>query len=100
MKKFLTVSLLFAVSAMAESMTGYISDSHCGAAHTADKPNEACVKKCIKGGSDAVFVKDGKVYKIADTSKDKVMPLIGQKVKVDGNIQGDTLTVESIEAGS
>ena len=46
---------------MAGSMTGYISDAKCAAAHNVDKPDEACVKRCVKGGQAAVFVSDGKV---------------------------------------
>ena len=102
MRKFLASSLFFAVSAMAGSMTGYISDAKCAAAHNADKPNEACVKRCVGRGEAAVFVSDGKVYKIADASKSKVTDHLGHKVKVDGNVEGDTITIETIsmESGS
>ena len=101
MKKILAVSLLFGASAMAATMTGVISDSMCGAKH-ADKLNAACVKKCVEGGAAAVFVSNGKVYKIADASKDKVSDHLGQKVKVQGSVEGDTVTIESVsaEAGS
>ena len=99
MKKLIAVSLLFAAGAMAETMTGVISDSKCGAMH-ADKLNAACVKSCIKRGAAAVFVSDGKVYKISEDSKDKVTPHLGEKVKVDGNVDGDTITITSIESGS
>ena len=87
---------------MAGSMTGYISDSKCAAAHNADKPNEACVKRCVGRGETAVFVSEGKVYKIADVSKSKVTDHLGHKVKVDGNVEGDTITIETIsmESGS
>jgi hypothetical protein len=99
MKKMLAVSAIFAFGAMAESMTGYISDAHCGAKHAEDG-NAACVKACVKRGAAAVFVSDGKVYKVADSSKDKVADHLGQKVKVDGKVEGDTITIESVEAGS
>ena len=55
MKKLLAVSALFAIGAMAETMNGYISDAHCGAKHSAEAPNEACVKSCAKRGTPAVF---------------------------------------------
>ncbi len=97
MKRFFAASMLFAVCAMAESMTGVIGDSKCGDAHEA-KLNAACVKKCVQGGADAVFLHDGKVYKIASDSKDKVTDYLGQKVKVDGNIEGDTVTINSVSA--
>lgn len=102
MRKLFAASLFLGVSAMAASMTGYISDSKCASAHNADKPNEACVKRCVKGGQEAVFVSDGKVYKIAEDSKSKVADHLGHKVKVDGNVEGDTVTIETIsmESGS
>jgi uncharacterized hydantoinase/oxoprolinase family protein len=99
MKKFFAVSALFAISAMAETMTGVISDEHCGAKH-ADASGAACIKSCVKQGAAVVFVSDGKVYKIADSSKDKVANHLGEKVKVDGNFEGDTVTIDSITAES
>jgi hypothetical protein len=95
----LTVCSAFALSAMAATMTGYISDSHCQAKHMDGSEKSAkCVAACIKGGSDAVFVdaKDSKVYKITD--KSKVMDYLGKKVKVDAAVEGDTVTVNSVEA--
>ncbi len=99
MKKILVTALLFGVTAMAETMTGVISDSMCGAKH-AEKLNAACVKKCVGGGASAVFVSDGKVYKIADSSKDKVADHLGEKVNVNGSLKGDTVTIETISTAS
>jgi len=99
MKKILVAALLFGVTAMAETMTGVISDSNCGAKH-GEKLNAACVKKCVEGGASAVFVSDGKVYKIADSSKDKVADHLGEKVKVGGSLKGDTVTIETISMDS
>ena len=92
---------LFSLSAFAEEFNAYISDSKCGAKHAADM-NSKCVMNCVKGGADAVAVVGDKVYKIADASKDKVADHLGHKVKVDGNVEGDTITIESIsmESGS
>jgi len=99
MKKFLASSLLLAVSAMAESMSGYIIDKNC-----ATKPamfgNEACAKKCIKGGAPAVFASGDKVYNIDAASKDKVADHVGHKVKIDGKVKGDTIMIESISMDS
>ncbi|MDQ6676552.1 MAG: DUF5818 domain-containing protein [Acidobacteriota bacterium] len=96
MKKIIvsaTIVMSFtALSAFAESMTGYISDSKCGAKHA--EGNAECSAKCIKGGATAVFVSDGKVYKLDDTSK--VDAHIGHKVTIDGDVKGDTITVKSV----
>jgi hypothetical protein len=102
MKKFLIVSAaaagLASVSAFGEQLTGYVSDSHCGKAHNkVSEANTACIKKCVGSGSDPVLVSDGKVMKFDAASKDKVSSLLGEEVKVDGTVQGDVITVSSIE---
>lgn len=98
MKKLMVVSSLFAFSAMAASMNGYISDSMCGAKHATDM-NGDCVKGCVKKGAEPVFVSEGKVYKIAAASQSKVTSHLGEKVKVNGKVSGDTITIKSVSAG-
>ncbi len=39
---------VFALSAMADEMKGYISDSKCGAKHVKDH-NAKCIEGCVKG---------------------------------------------------
>ncbi|HEY6392028.1 MAG TPA: hypothetical protein VIX89_12165 [Bryobacteraceae bacterium] len=101
MKKLWMVTSLasfFAAGAMAASLTGTISDAACGAKHAAASESDtACVQRCIKRGEAPVFISGGKVYKISADSKDKVMSNLGQKVTVTGKIDGDTVTVESVE---
>lgn len=103
MKKFVAISMMlafvFAMSAMADTWTGVISDSKCGAAH-ATKMNAKCVESCVKGGQAPVLVSDGKVLKIDDASKEKVMPHLGHKVKVTGTEKDGTVMIESIEMAS
>lgn len=72
--KFLVVVLalssmpVMAADMNAAKVSGYISDSKCGAMHNGSAPNAACVKKCIDGGAKAVFVDDATktVYTIDD----------------------------------
>src|ERR1700733_10465452 len=73
MKLFLVVLALSTVPALAADMSaakvsGYISDSMCGAKHNGSAPDAACVKKCIGGGAKPVFVDDAskRVYTIDD----------------------------------
>ncbi len=93
------VVLLFCAATLSladNSMTGYISDSHCGA-KGAKEGHAECVTKCVKEhGAKYVFVddKDHKVYNIADQSK--VADHAGHHVTVQGKVEGDTLTVDSI----
>jgi hypothetical protein len=105
MKTLLTVLVLSAlgtVSAFAGEFTGYVSDTKCaasnakaGAASEWVKPAafEECAKKCIQEGSAMVFVtSDNKIVKISAAAMPKIMPLLGHKVTLTGEINGDTLT--------
>src|SRR5437588_12867076 len=94
----LALAPLFSISAIAAEFTGYVIDQSC-AGKPAMKGNEACARKCIKGGSPAVLLTaDEKVYKLDD--QEKAVEHAGQKVKVSGTLNGDNLQVESITVDS
>jgi hypothetical protein len=97
MKRFLAASLLFAVSAVAENLNGYIIDKNCSG-KAAMLGNEACAKSCIKRGAPAVLVSGDKVYTIDADSQAKAIELAGKKVKVDAKVAGDTIKINSIAA--
>jgi len=98
-KTFATAGMFlafFAVSAFAESLTGTISDEHCGAKHTAATEKDmACAKKCVDGGAAAVFISGDKVYKI--DNQEAVKDHVGHKVTIDGKMTGDTIHVDSVK---
>lgn len=103
MKKLVMASVLSvslgSVVALADEMSGYISDSHCGAAHTSvSAANTKCVEGCLKKGSDPVLVSDGKVIQLDADSKEKAKAFAGKSVKVDGTMAGDALKINSISA--
>lgn len=80
------------------TMNGYISDSHCGAAHSSPSADATkCVKSCLSHGSAPVLVSEGKVYKLKG-EEDTVKGLAGENVTVKGTVDGDTITVTSVEA--
>jgi len=90
--------LVFWIGALAADFTGYIIDESC-ASKPAMKGNEACARKCIKGGSPAVLLaEDAKVYKLDDQAK--AVEHAGHKVKVSGTLDGDTIKIESIKVDS
>ena len=91
---FVLVLSLFTVTAMAGEWTGYISDSKCGAKGAKDAHAD-CAVSCVKGGASPVFVTDGKVYKVDDTSK--VAEHVGHKVTIKGDLKGDTVHVEEVK---
>ena len=90
----------------AGAITGYISDNKCATSGSKAKTAaewiqpaafEECVKKCVKEGSDAVFVtEDNKILTLDKASIDKITPFLGRKVSVTGNVKGSTLKVNSI----
>ena len=87
---------------MAETWTGVISDSRCGAKHTtASVADVKCMQSCLKKGAVPVLVSNGKAYNIETNSNDKVTPFLGQKVTITGKIEsqpyeGTFITVESV----
>ena len=100
-KVWMAVSIgsLFAIGGLAETLTGTISDSQCGAKHEAASASDtSCVERCVKRGNAPVFVAGGKVYQISADSREKVMPLLGKKVSVNGKVEGDTIAIDSAEA--
>lgn len=101
MKKLLVGSVMlasfFTVSAMAEEWTGFIGDSQCKHDGSTEK-DAACSKACIeKKGADPVFVSNGKVMTFDSDSKEKAKALAGEKVTIDGSMNGDTITIASIK---
>jgi Protein of unknown function (DUF5818) len=98
MKRGIAVFALTAAGALAADYNGYIIDEAC-ATKSAMKGNEACARKCIKGGSPAVLLTaDAKVYKL--DAQDKVSEHAGHKVIVTGALTGDTIKVESLKIDS
>jgi|SRR5580658_1536401 hypothetical protein len=94
------VALAFAVAQAADStqITGYISDSACGAKHLGT--NAACVKGCISKGEKPVFVDADKkqIWKI--DNPDAVKDYYGAKVVVtaSSNSAGMSVHIDSIAA--
>lgn len=95
----MAVTLFAAALAMAadSALTGYISDSACGAKGAKEGQAE-CTTKCVKEhGAKYVFVNDAdkKVYAI--DAQDKVAAHAGHHVTVKGTVEGDNLKLTSID---
>jgi len=104
-KKIAFIVFTSAVSALAATWTGQISDSACGmthakmlAEHKDLKTDKDCTLACIKGGSKYVFVSDGKVYNISNQKLAALKTHAGETVEVTGTMKGDTVTVSKIAA--
>jgi hypothetical protein len=94
---FLALLLPLAASGFAADFSGYIIAEAC-ASKSAMKGNEACARKCIKGGSPAVLLTDAKVYRLDDQAK--AVDHAGHKVKITGKLDGDTIKIETIQVDS
>lgn len=98
MKKLSLLACVFLVCgglslASAKTITGIVSDSHCGAKHsTAGHPE--CIEHCVSGGASYVLVSNGKVYQL--DSQDKFKGLGGKTVNVKGTVDGDNIKVKSV----
>jgi len=99
---------LAAVPALAagksQTLTGQVSDAMCGAKHEEmpDRPAE-CTRVCVKHGANYALVVGDKVYILQTSDKaalDKLNDLAGAKAKVTGDVDGTTITVKSVAAGS
>ena len=77
-------------------LTGYLTDSNCGAgnAHAAGKD---CALKCIKSGAKVQLVADKKTYTIEKL--DNIESHLGHEVKVAGQLDtaSNVIRVTSIE---
>jgi hypothetical protein len=75
-----------------KSWTGTVSDDKCAAT----KHDPACVEKCVAGGAKYQLVSKGKVYGL--DAQDKFKGMGGKRVKVTGSLNGDTITVTSVQS--
>lgn len=98
---FVTV-LILGVSTMAfahdaQKFTGVVSDPMCGAEHmTKEKSAADCTRECAKQGDYALVV-GAKVYTLKG-DKEAIGKLAGATAVVEGDLDGKTIKVESIEA--
>ena len=98
---------LAAVPALAagksQTLTGEVSDAMCGAKHQMPGKAADCTRACIKHGSKYALVVGDTVYTLETSDKaalDKLSDLAGAKAKVTGEVDGTTIAVKSVAAGS
>ena len=107
---FLGVQMLLGMAAVpglaagkSETLTGEVSDAMCGAKHEMPGKPAECARACVKHGSKFALVVGDKVYTLETSDKaalDKLNDLAGAKAKVTGEVDGTTITVKSVAAGS
>jgi hypothetical protein len=102
----LLLSLLSVVPSLADkkgssrqTFTGVVSDSMCGAKHMMPGDAVGCAHACLKQGSKYALVVGDKVYTLETSDKsatDELDKLVGQKAKISGTVNGDTIQVSSV----
>src|SRR5580700_10883101 len=90
------------IAAGAETFTGVITDTMCGAQHSMMKnqPDAACVKMCTKGSSDYALFDGKNVVKLS--GQNSPSRFAAQRVKITGtyNEKSKTIKVASMEAAA
>jgi hypothetical protein len=87
----LVLSPLAVLAADSSQITGWISDSMCGAKHVGS--GAACVKKCIEGGMKPVFVDDAKKQVWSIDNPDAVKSYYGDHVTVTASTDASAKSV-------
>jgi hypothetical protein len=88
-------------AAKAETFTGTVSDAMCGAKHMMEGDPAACLRACVKKGSNYALVVGEKVYTLDAKDKatlDQLDKLAAAKATVKGEANGDTIEVSSVAA--
>jgi len=102
-KRFYRILLLAALVTMAraETFTGIITDTFCGASHAMMKnhPADQCVRMCTKGQYSYALFDGSNVIKLSDQKTPA--KFMAHQVKVTGTLDRKTQTIKvsSIEPG-
>jgi len=80
------------------TLSGTVSDAMSGAQHMEkDKSAAECTRECVKKGTKYALVVGKKVYTL-DGHEAEVDKLAGERATVKGNVMGEMVMVESVDA--
>ncbi len=84
-----------------QTYEGVVTDTHCGAKHQASiRKNAAdCARSCVHAGSQFALVDGDKTY-ILTGDPERLKDAAGRRVKVVGNLNGETIAVDLITPAS
>ena len=84
-------------SAASDSYEGIITDTHCGAKHSAAVGMTAadCTRVCVHSGEHFALVDGDKAYTL-EGDIPALKQLAGQRAKVVGTLSGNTISVASV----
>ena len=100
----LALMAIAATSAMgagkSQTFMGEVSDAMCGAKHMM-AGNAACTRACVKKGTNYSLLVGDKVYTLHTEDKaalDELDQLAGEKAKITGVADGETIEVSKVAA--
>jgi hypothetical protein len=78
---------------------GMVTDTHCGAKHSAAINQSAgdCTRMCVHGGERFALI-DGDTVYVLEGGTEALKRTAGQRVRIVGTLNGDTLSVASVRA--
>ena len=83
----------------AQTFTGQVGDSMCGAKHEMEGSPADCTRACVQHGSKYALIVGDKVYTLEGSDKqalDELDKLAGANAKVTGTASGNTIQVASV----
>jgi hypothetical protein len=82
-----------------QSYEGMITDTHCGAKHSAAIGLAAadCVRVCVHGGEQFALVDADKLYML-EGNTEAVKRMAGQRARIAGILNADRISVSSVAA--
>jgi hypothetical protein len=83
-----------------QSYEGVITDTHCGAKHSAAIGMAAadCTRVCVHGGEQFALVDGDSVY-VLEGGLAALKRVAGQRVRIVGTVNGNTISVASVVPG-
>jgi len=82
-----------------QHFSGMITDSLCGARHSAkfEKTPSECARMCVRNGAQYTLIDGDRRYELRGIT-DELQRAAGRRATIVGVLQGDTITVSSIGA--
>jgi hypothetical protein len=79
-----------------KTFTGMITDSHCGARHMrkSNMTSAECARACYRKGASYMLIQGDREYVLIG-GEEELNKLVGERAKVTGDLDGDTIVVDA-----
>jgi hypothetical protein len=94
-----TITASISAQTPSQSYEGMVSDTHCGAKHSAaiNLAASDCTRTCVHSGEHFALVDGDAVYTLQG-DEDSLKKLAGERVKITGTLSGNQISVASVVA--